>query len=114
MIRTTFLLLSLVVLGGASLPPGPCGGTPAFGVPLPSHLDMAGSAGGTVSPSVAMVMPNLVAPGGMGCDQSMMRPVPSGGGATSALSNESADILHGLPTTERLRSPYESQRITGP
>ena len=60
MIRTTFLLLSLVVLGGASLPPGPCGGTPAFGVPLPSHLDMAGSAGGTVSPSVAMVVPNLL------------------------------------------------------
>ena len=76
MIKTPFLLLSLVMVGGASLPPGPCGTAPAPGSTLPSHLDMPGSAGGGVS----------------------------------GLGNESADILHGLPTTERLRSPYESQR----
>ncbi len=114
MIKTPFLLLSLVMVGGASLPPGPCGTAPAPGSTLPSHLDMPGSAGGTVSPSVAMVMPSLVGPGRMGCEQSMMRPVPSAGGGVSGLGNESADILHGLPTTERLRSPYDSQRLTDP
>ncbi len=108
------MLLSLVLVSGASLPPAPCGTVTAPGSTLPNHLDMPGSAGGTVSPSVAMMMPNLVGPGGMGCDQSMMRPTPSVGGSANALANESADILHGLPTTERLRSPYESQRLTDP
>lgn len=114
MIRTAFLLISLVLVGGASLPPGPCGTAPAPGSMLPNHLDMPGSAGSVVSPSVAMLMPNLVAPGGMGCDRSMPGPITSGAGNTNALGSGSADILHGLPTTERLRSPYESQRLPDP
>lgn len=108
------MLLSLILVGGAALPPGPCGSSLAPGSTLPNHLDMPGSTGGTVSPSVAMLMPSLVAPGGMGCDRSMAGPVPSGGGSANALGNESADILHGLPTSERLRSPYESLRLKEP
>ena len=118
MMRQSLLLISLILVGGASLPPGSCGTAPAPGSALPNHLDMAGSAGGSISPSVSVLTPNLTAPRGMDCGRPTPGPATSSGASasagTSALGNESADILHGLPSAERLRSPFESQRLNVP